>query len=116
MGNNVLVKKLDNLGYNEFLRKNKVLNIKKGDILLVDNPDIFSEKTINALKNMVDVIISNRNANKKLKENLDFIEGSKLKITESRFFAIVDKKDFEREKNKLNLLARIVQDYRKSRL
>lgn len=116
MGNNVLVKKLDNLGYNEFLVKNKILNIKQGDVLLVDNPNIFSEKTINALKNRVDVIISKKNVNKKIRENLDFIDDSKLKITESKFFAIVNKKDFEIEKSKFNLLARIVQDYRKNRL
>ena len=116
IGDDILAKKLDNLGYNEFLRKNKVLNIKKGDVLLVDNPNIFSEKTINALKNRVDVIISNRNANKKLRENLNFIDSTKLKIIENRLFAIVDKKDFEREKGKINLLARIVQDYRKNRL
>ena len=114
--NNVLAKKLDNLGYNEFLIKNKILNIKQGEVLLVDNPNIFSEKTINALKNTVDVVISKKKVNKELRENLDFIDSTNLKITESRFFAIIDKNDFEREKGKLNLLARIVQDYRKSRL
>jgi len=114
--NNVLAKKLDNLGYNEFLTKNKILNIKQGDVLLVDNPTIFSEKTVNALKNIVDVIISKKKVNKELRENLDFIDSTNLKITESRFFAIIDRKDFEIEKGKVNLLARIVQDYRKSRL
>jgi len=114
--NNVLAKKLDNLGYNKFLIKNKILNIKQGEVLLVDNPNIFSEKTINALKNTVDVVISKKKVNKELRENLDFIDSTNLKITESRFFAIIDKNDFEREKGKLNLLARIVQDYRKSRL
>jgi len=116
IGNSVLVKKLDNLGYNEFLTKNKVLNIRKDDVLLVDNPNIFSEKTINALKNMVDVIISKRKVSKKLTEDLNFIDAHNLKINESKLFAIINKEDFEIEKGKINLLARIVHDYRKSRL
>lgn len=116
IGDNVLAKKLDNLGYNEFLTKNKILNIKKDDVLLVDNPNIFSEKTIDFLKKRIDIIISKRKVSKKLTEDLNFIDARNLKINESRFFAIIDKKDFETEKNKLNLLAKIVQDYRKSRL
>jgi len=114
--NNVLAKKLDNLGYNEFLTKNNVLNIKKGNVLLVDNPNIFSEKTINALKNRVDAVVSKKKVNKGLRENLDFIDSTNLKITESRLFAIIDRKGFEREKGKVNLLAKVIQDYRKSRL
>jgi len=116
IGNNVLAKKLDNLGYNELLTKNRILNIKKDDVLLVDNPNIFSEKTVNTLKNRVDVIISKKKVSKKLTEELSFIDAHNLRISESRFFAIVDKKDFKREKGKINLLARIVQDYRKNRL
>ncbi len=114
--NNVLAKKLDNLGYNEFLTKNNVLNIKKGNVLLVDNPNIFSEKTINALKNRVDAVVSKKKVNRGLRENLDFIDSTNLKITESRLFAIIDRKGFEREKGKVNLLAKVIQDYRKSRL
>jgi len=114
--NNVLAKKLDNLGYNEFLTKNNVLNIKKGNVLLVDNPNIFSEKTINALKNRVDAVVSKKKVNRGLRENLDFIDSTNLKITESRLFAIIDRKGFEREKGKVNLLAKVIQDYRKDRL
>ena len=116
IGDNVLAKKLDNLGYNEFLTKNKVLNIGKDDVLLVNDPNIFSKKTINALKNRIDVIISRKKVNKELRENLDFIDACNLKINESRLFAIIDKKDFEIEKSKINLLSRIVKDYRKNRL
>ena len=47
IGKNILVKKLNNLGYNEFEKKNSILNIAENDVLLVNDVNIFSEKTIN---------------------------------------------------------------------
>ena len=51
-----LLKKLDNLGSAEFERKGRILNIGKRDILLVNEPNIVSERVLENLKEKVEII------------------------------------------------------------
>ncbi len=114
---NYILKKLDNLGYREFERLNPLLNIQKGDILLIEDPNIVSDRTISFLKNKVGVILYNKNISKKIKElPFIFIDSKKLKIEENKYLAIVDKKELDNCKGKSALLGKIVEDYRKERL
>ncbi len=46
---NIAVKKLNTLGFEELQQKNGVLDIGENDIVLVENPDSFSEKTLDYL-------------------------------------------------------------------
>ena len=117
ISNFYILKKLDTLGINEFNFKNKVLNIQTNDILLVDNPNIASTSIINLLKNRVFAIVHKKPVSKKIENNLPFlfINAKNLKIEEDRYFGFVEKKLFELEKNKINWVKKIIDDYRKEK-
>ncbi|MCP3682817.1 MAG: DUF460 domain-containing protein [bacterium] len=110
---NVVAKKLENLGWKEFESKNKMIDVKRGDVLLVNDASVYSRRTIDELKGKVDVIIC-RKVSKKMKD-FTFINAGKLRIKEDKFFAVVNKKDFEAEKAKQNIVAKIVDGYKESR-
>jgi len=113
-GKNIMLKKLKNLGYNEFDAKNRMLNITEGDILLVDDANIFSEKTINLLKDKVNIIIYKKPVSKKIRKkfNFIFIDSKKLKINEDSYFATIGKKEFEKNKKSIDILKKILEEYK----
>lgn len=110
LSDNVLLKKLDNLGWSEFQEKNKVLDIKKGDLLYVTDISVFNQKTIEFLKNKVQVIIYDQG-----KPGLNFvlINSKGLDIRQNEFFAQVDRESLDKKKKEINLLMQIVNGYRK---
>ena len=117
LNKNILLKKLDNLGNIELEKKEKLLKISKDDILLVDDPNIISDKAIEKIKTKVDIIVYNKKPGKKV-SSLPFtlIDAKKLDIEENQYFAIVSKEDFEKEKSKVDVLSKVVEDYKKERL
>ena len=117
MSNFHILKKLDTLGINEFNFKNKILNIQRNDILLVDNPNIASASIINLLKNKVFVIVYKKPISKKIENELPFlfISTKNLKIDEYEYFAFVEKRHFEMEKGKVNWVKKIIDDYKKEK-
>ena len=112
------MKKLDNLGSNEFAYKNKILNIQKNNILLVDNPNIASSSVVEALKGKVSIIVHKKPVSRKMEEELPFvfIEAGKLAIEEDKYFGFMDRKRFEMEKSKSNWIRKLVDEYRKEQL
>jgi len=112
-----ILKKLDTLGINEFNLKNKIINIQKNDVLLVDNPNIVSNALIELLKDKIFVIVHRNPISKKIENNLPFIfiNAKNLEIEEFPFFGFVEKSDFEIEKNKINWVSKIVNDYKKEK-
>lgn len=116
LNKNYLIKKLNNLGYKEYERLNPLLNIQKDDILLVDDPNITSDKTISLLNNKVNLIVYKKNISKKISElPFIFIDSKKLKIEENKYFAVVNKKEFDKYKHKSNVLGKIIEDYKRER-
>ena len=115
LGQNVLIKKLKDFSSIELSHKNKILNIRQDDILLVEEPNIFSENTLSILKDKVSVVIYKKAPSRKIMEKTDFIfiDCSKLDIFEEEYFAITNKQIFNKEKNKLDVLKKIIDDYRK---
>jgi predicted RNase H-like nuclease (RuvC/YqgF family) len=113
----VLLKKLNNLGWEEFAAKNRILNLREEDILLVEEPNVYSQKTMSYLKDKVSIIVTKNKANKKTKEDIGmvFIDAEKLDIKENEYFAVADREQLEKEKNKINILAKIVEDYKGER-
>lgn len=113
----VVLKKIKNLGWTELSYKNKILNIKKGDILFVDNVNEYSKKTIEFLKEKVSIIVYKQKISKKIQEEMPFvlIDSAKLKIDEDRYFAFAGKDDFEKQKSAKEMLGKIVKEYRKER-
>ena len=116
LSENVLLKKLKNFGLESFYDHN-VLNIKGEDIILVDDPNIISDSVLVNLKSKVQVVIHKAEVKKSIESKLPFIlvpvQG--LDITESKYFAIVNKTKFTAAKNKVNLLKNIIENYKKER-
>ncbi|MDP7141529.1 MAG: DUF460 domain-containing protein [Candidatus Woesearchaeota archaeon] len=114
LNNNILLKKLDTLSWQEFLKKNKVLNIKQDDVLFVNNPCIVSDKTLDSLKDVVNVIVHNQDTSRKLKDKLGFIfiDSKEFDITENELFGLVDKEMFNKVKNNKGLLNTIIKEYK----
>jgi len=117
LGEYVLVKKLNNLGYTEFSQRNKIIQLRKGDILLVNDPNIFSYKTLNVIKDKIAFIITKIPANKVIKDelNCDIILSKDLPIKEEQYFAFVKKEALEKRYSMQGILNKIIDDYRKSR-
>ncbi len=117
INNYYILKKLDTLGINEFNFKNKVLNIQKNDIILVDNPNIVSNEVIDLLKNKVFMIVYKKLTSKKIEESLPFvfINAKNLKIDEDKYFGFIEKRHFEMEKDKVNWAKKIVEDYKREK-
>lgn len=118
LNKNYILKKLDNLGYKELERKNLLLNIQNGDMILVDDANIVSEKTIELLKNKISIVVHKKPISKKIKGLLPFvfIDGKRLRIRENKHFALVNKKDLEREKKNVDLIAVVVKNYRNEKI
>ncbi|MBW2984520.1 DUF460 domain-containing protein [Candidatus Woesearchaeota archaeon] len=117
LNKNILLKKLDNLGSVEFEKKERLLNISKDDILLVDDPNVISDKAIDKIKDAVHVIIYNKKPGKKVSSlPFIFIDSKKVDINEDKYFAVVSREEFEKEKAKLDVLNKVVEDYKKERL
>ena len=114
LGNNYLVKKLKNLGYEEFMSKNRILKIKKNDILLVDNIDIANNRILEFMKDKVRIIIY-KNGTRKFKDFI-LIKCENLNIKEDRYFALVNKEELKKEENNFDMLKDIVLDYKRTRL
>ena len=111
------LKKLNNLGFKEFSFKNKILNIQPNDILLVDDINIYSADVVKYLKNRVFIIVHKKPVSGKIKNEMPFVfvKAENLKIYDNGSFAFADKKEFEQEKNKVNWVGKIVDDYKKEK-
>lgn len=109
-----VLKKLDTLGMQEFNFKNKILNIRKNDILLVDNPNIVSNEVIGKIKNNIFVIVHKKPLSAKIANSLPFvfINAKNLSINEDKYFGFVYKKNFEIEKDKSGWVNKVINDYR----
>ncbi len=117
MNSSVLLKKLDNLGVSEFEKKRDILNIKLGDVLLVKDMDIGSDKVVKEIKGKIEVIFYKKPISKKVESKLPFvfINVKEVNIEENDHFGIIDRKEFERAKNREGLLHKIVGDYKRER-
>ena len=112
-----LLKKLNSLGLQEFHYKNRFLEIKNGDMLLVNDANIVSGEVANILKDRVFVVVHNNQVNKKIQNELPFvfIDAKKLNVLEFENFGFVDKKEFEHEKSKVNWISKVIEDYKKEK-
>ncbi|MEK6891896.1 MAG: hypothetical protein AABX25_01800, partial [Nanoarchaeota archaeon] len=114
ISNFYVLKKLDNLGLKEFSYKNRILNIKKSDIILVDDPNIVSGEVVELLRDEIFIIAYKQPISPKIEDSLPFvfINSKNLKIEEDKYFGFVDKKHFETEKGKANWMGKIISDYK----
>ena len=111
--NRLLVKKLKDLGRDEFNAK-RFLEISEEDILLVDNPNIFSQRVIDEIRGKVRIILTD-NPPKKIEQGFVFIKPEGILIIEAKNFAIADKKALEQALQKKDILKSILEEYKKER-
>jgi uncharacterized protein len=112
-----VLKKLENLGSEEFRRK-QFLGIQKDDILLVNDPNSMSMATVDEVRKTVSVIVHKMPISERVRTMLPFIfiDGTKLQIKENENFAIVQKKELDDLKSARRQLRSIVEDYQKERM
>ncbi len=112
-----ILKRLGTLGANEFNFKNKILNIQKNDMLLVDSIDMASDSVVRMLKDKVFVIVHKRPVSKKIENALPFVlmSAGNLKIYENGYFGFIEKKHFEAEKSKIDWARKIIDDYKREK-
>lgn len=107
-----LLKKLKGLGSVEFSEKSVKLNIKKGDMLYVENPGMYSDKVIDFIKKNIRVIVYKNKPNEYLKAlPIELIDASKLNIKESKYFGIVKQEELEKEIHEANIFVNIIKEY-----
>lgn len=112
---NYLLKKLPNLSFNEFESRNRILKIRENDILLVDDADISSEKTIAALKDKnLTIIYRKASQHTRSTKPFAFISAQNLEIKEDEYFAAVSKAQLDAARPK-DILSKIIAEYRKER-
>ncbi|MFH1054149.1 MAG: DUF460 domain-containing protein [Candidatus Woesearchaeota archaeon] len=113
----VVLKKLDDLGNDEFEKKNKILKIEEGDILLVDNPSVVSYKVLSYLKDKVSIIVSKKKIDNSFlgKYRMSIISDKNLDLAENEYYAFVDKKQLEKETDQVNIIENLIEDYRRER-
>ncbi len=114
INNYYVLKKLDTLGIKEFNFKNKILEIKRNDMLLVGDANIFSNEVIDLLTDKVFVIVCKNPISRKTENNLPFVflNAKDLKIIEDKYFGFIEKKHLEAEKNKLDWVKKVINDYK----
>ncbi len=111
--NKVLVKKLDDLSWDEFSAK-KFLDIQQGDIIFVNNPGSISQKVVDELKGKVKLIITD-NVPKRGDDTFVFLKPEGIITKENANFAIAEKNAIEEALKKRDLLKNIVDEYKKER-
>ncbi|MFH1511312.1 MAG: DUF460 domain-containing protein [Candidatus Woesearchaeota archaeon] len=105
----VVLKKLKNLGLQEFEKKEKFLKIREGDCLLVEDPTIVSEKVKKRLSILGALILSRKSTS-------GTISACRLQLSETRDFALADRKTLEEEIACQGLLHKVIKDYKESRV
>ena len=69
------------------------------------------------MKNIVFVIVHKKPTSKKVENESPFlfVSTKNLEIDEDKYFGFVEKKQFEIEKNKVDWVSKIVDDYKKEK-
>lgn len=118
INNLYILKKLDNLGSSHFEIKKVLLNISKGDMLFVDDPNIISKSTAGDLIDKISVIVHKKPVSRKIASSLPFIfiSSNNLPVEDLGNLAVVEKKILDEEKNKKEIMFKIVEDYKRERI
>lgn len=85
------------------------------DVIFVEEPGIFSEKTLDLLKGKVSVIIHSKPVSKSISNRFIFINIKDLEAVVEDKFILVDKVKFDEEKNKFDILSKVVKEYKEER-
>lgn len=106
----VVVKKMQNLSYEEYQRKKAILN--NDEIILVEDASTFSEKAAAEMKKTVKYVI----LRSKVKTRLPFVVLIlDYPVDETREFAFIERKRLDEMIAKSNMIVDILDEYKKER-
>ena len=105
----LVVPRFSNLSFDEIQGK------KLKDVIFVENPGIFSERALKFMKGKVGVIIHSQPASKSILSRFIFINAQKLAAIVKDKFVFVEKAKLDEEKNKFDILSKVVKEYKKER-
>ncbi|MBI2546646.1 DUF460 domain-containing protein [Candidatus Woesearchaeota archaeon] len=108
-----LVKKLDTLGQQEFSRRAALLGIQTGDILLVANPSVYSESTLEKLKDVI--IIYRKKPAAVVAQQLICIPAESVELHEDLYFAAVHKEQLHTKIAAIERLQKVIEAYKDER-
>ena len=116
MNNKTLLKKLDKLSAEELKSKDKILNIKKGDVLLINDLTSYSKGLVEQLKSKISIILYKK-SNKNIIKELPFtcIDISKFKIKEDDYVGLIGTDLLEKEISKKDIIGKVVKEYKSQR-
>jgi len=111
-----VLKRLENLGAEEFKRKS-YLSIQRDDFLLVDDPNTMSMAVIDQLRKIVSIIIHKKPISERVRTMLPFIfiDTKNLALKETNALAIVNKKELDEKRSARNALRKVIEDYKSER-
>ena len=113
----IILKKLDNLGSEEFYKKMNALNILQGDTLLVKNPNIISHDVMQLIKDKIEIIITKEPASSKIRQEhgITFLDSNCLSIIDHGNFAAVPRAEIEKALRSETLLKAVIESYKQKR-
>lgn len=107
--NFLVIPRFKNLSFDEI--KDKRLK----DVIFVEEPSIFSERALNFLEGKVSVIIHSKPVSKRISDKFIFVNVKNLEAIIEDKFVLVNKAQFNEEKNKFDLLTKVVREYKEER-
>lgn len=112
-----LAKRMRTLGHDELRRVSRVLGVRHGDILFVEDCNSFSERVIDELAGSVELIIAVKPVKPKVAELLPFVilDASSIPHTQDEYFAFLDKPALQKARTDRELLRKLIEDYQQSR-
>lgn len=108
---NIILKKLKNLSW-EGIEKEEL-----GRVIYVEDPNVFSEKSTEKIRENVEVVISKKEMSKKVSDKFKviFINANKLEVEEENDIILINKENLEKEKSKIDVLKKVIEEYREAR-
>lgn len=108
-----LLKRVDNLGQDEFSRKSRLLDLGEQDFLWVNNPQIYSEKVLAQLQQQQVRLVSEKKFNERIKR--EFVTFNIKELADRlAHFVLVRPEQLEKQMNSEDLI-KIVDSYKKKR-
>ncbi len=108
---NIILNKIKNLSWEEVEKQ------ELGKIIYVEEPNIFSEKSTEKIRENVEIIISKKEMSNKVREKFRviFINANKLDVQEENGIMLINKEKLEKEKEKIDILKKVIEEYREAR-
>ncbi len=108
---NIILTKIKNLSSEEIEKK------ELGKTIFVEDPNVYSEKSTDRIREKVNTIISRKEMSDKLKEKFQvtFINANKVDSEEHGNIILINKEKLEKEKSKINVVKKVVEEYKQNR-